>query len=104
MTGLGKSFAELLELLLQEKRFAEMASQDIETAMLDESPLGIAIETVIESGFNDEWEDAASLIQLRLQQKNMPLEQIAGLLTSIKEPGEKNAENTPEKMEKIQKS
>ncbi len=102
MTGLGKSFAELLELLLQEKRFAEMASQDIETAMLDESPLGIAIETVIESGFNDEWEDAASLIQLRLQQKNMPLEQIAGLLTSIKEPGEKNAENSLEKMEKIQ--
>ena len=100
MPGLQKSFEELLLLLLKEKQFAEMASSDIEGAMLDESPLGIAIETVIAASFNDEWEDASSLIMLRLQQKNMPLEQIATLLTSPQNESPQGNQSSPERQEK----
>ena len=83
MPGLRKCFAEFLQTLLSEERFAEMASRDVDKEMLDLSPCGIAIETVIECEFNGEWEDAPQKILLRLQRENLPLEEVSGLLTSV---------------------
>jgi len=80
MPGLRETMLDLFPVLLLDMNYAQKLPNDIKTEMLDESPLGLAIQSVIESVFNGEWESSAEKIMIKLQQHNLPLDEITDIL------------------------
>lgn len=83
--GLKKAFCELLELILADEEYAARAVGDITHEMLDASPEGIALESVIQSKMNEEWEHAAETLTMELSKRSLDVSQIAGLLVGTED-------------------
>ena len=63
---LAKALAELLEVILSDSDAADFVKAELPPEMLDNGPFAVAVETVIQSRMNDEWEDAPAVIARRL--------------------------------------
>ena len=78
--GMRQAFYELLALLLSSERHAQMAAGELESELLDESPAGQALEILIESAMNGEWDQAPERISMMLVSQDIRDDEISGLL------------------------
>ncbi|MBO5762219.1 MAG: DNA primase [Lentisphaeria bacterium] len=68
---LHQAFAELLKVLLKSKKSTEKAAAELPAEVMDQGPLSIAVETVIEAQINGEWQLAPSLITKKMTLSSM---------------------------------
>ena len=78
--GLRQAFYEMLALLLSSEQHAQMAAGELDSELLDESPAGQALEILIESAMNGEWDQAPERISMMLVSQDIRDDEISGLL------------------------
>ena len=78
--GMRQAFYELLELLLSSEQYARMAADELEPEMLDDSPAGRALEILVESAMNGEWDEAPERISMMLEAEEIRDDEISGML------------------------
>ena len=78
--GLRQAFYELLSLLLASETYAQRAVGDLEAELLDESPAGRALETLVGAAMNGEWDEAPEQISMMMESQNIRDDEISGLL------------------------
>lgn len=78
--GLRQAFYELLSLLLVSEPHAQQAVGDLEAELLDESPAGRALETLVGAAMNGEWDEAPEQISMMMESRNIRDDEISGLL------------------------
>ena len=78
--GLRQAFYEMLELLLSSERHAQMAAGELDPELLDGSPAGRALEILVESAMNGEWDQAPERISMMLASEDIRDDEISGLL------------------------
>ena len=77
---LRKAYTELLEVILADEELASRAGGDLTSEFLDESPEGTAIECVIQSKMNEEWDTASESVSFELTRRGMDVSEISSLL------------------------
>ena len=78
--GMRQAFYELLSLLLSSEQYAQMAANDLDSEFLDESPAGRALEILIGSAMNGEWDEAPERISMMMETQDIRDDEISGLI------------------------
>ena len=79
---------ETLEVLLEYEEAAAVAGEQIPPELLDQSPLSIAVNEVIQATMLDEWIDAPQRIIDQLEPKGLINQELSLLLMGKEEPEE----------------
>ncbi len=91
--GVARAFMELLSLLLTDEELARRAAHDVEESMCDNTPVGTALDLIIQSALNGEWENAASAVMMELVKTGADLSEISGIITGQNDEEEEDAGN-----------
>lgn len=69
--GVKKAYLEMLSLLLKAESRAMSAVNDLSSEMLDSTPYGRALELIVQSAMNGEWEEAPDRILMMMAEKEI---------------------------------
>ena len=102
-----KALLEVLEVLLKFEEAAAVAVAQIPPELLDQSPLAIAINEIIQAKMLEEWNEAPQRIIEKLEPDGMISQELSRLLMGEEDSGENQTapvtEMTPEEIEKAEK-
>lgn len=101
-----KALLEVLEVLLKYEDAAAAAVEQIPPELLDQSPLSIAINEIIQAKMLEEWNEAPQRIIEQLEPKGLITQELSMLLMGEEEPESPAApetELTPEQLKEAEK-
>ncbi len=101
-----KALLEVLEVLLKYEDAAAAAVEQIPPELLDQSPLSIAINEIIQAKMLEEWNEAPQRIIEQLEPKGLITQELSMLLMGEEEPETPAApepELTPEQLKEAEK-
>ncbi len=97
--GVRKAFRELLAILLADEALARQAAHDVEESMCDSTPIGTALDLLIQATLDDLWQDAPSLILMELTKQGADTAEFSAIIAG-NEPEESGQGNSAEPEEK----
>lgn len=84
--GVRQAYLELLSLLLKSEHCAMQAVNNLTSEMLDATPCGRALELVVQSAMNGEWEEAPGRILMMLAEHGIDDPELSAVLLPPEEP------------------